>query len=198
MNQLTERRPLTREPARIAGEGPGALWASRPDAAWLALIPALVTLVVGGFGVNSRELWEDEYATYHAATISWGALGRLLRHLDLVHAVYYVFLRGWLALAGDSLLALRLPSLLAMAAAAAAVALLGRRLVNAWVGVAAGLTFALLPSVSRYAEEARSYALVTAGAAFATLLLLRAIDRPTGRRFGGYGAILTMIGLTHF
>src|SRR3954447_26080166 len=153
MTQLIEDRARIRVPARVAGEGPGALWASRPDAAWLALVPALVTLAVGSFGVSGRQMWEDEYATYHAATISWGALGRLLRHLDLVHAVYYVFLRGWLPLAGDSLLALRLPSLLAMAAAAAVVALLGRRLVNAWVGVAAGLTFALLPSVSRYAEE---------------------------------------------
>jgi mannosyltransferase len=198
MALLTERHAPNRAPARVASEGPGALWATRPDAAWLALVPALMTLVVGAFGLNSREMWEDEYATYHAATISWSALGRLLRHLDLVHAAYYVVLRGWIAVAGDSLLALRLPSLLAMAAAAAAVALLGRRLVNVWVGLTAGLVFALLPAVSRYAQEARSYALVTAGAALATLLLLRAIDRPTGRRFAGYGAVLVAVGLTHF
>ena len=51
-------------------------------------------------------------------------------------------------------------------------------------GLAAGLVFALVPSVSRFAQEIRFYALAVLIATLATLLLLRALDRPSARRAG--------------
>src|SRR5512142_1425057 len=97
--------PPEREPAAVHRgvhrRAPGRL------SAWLALLPMAVTLVVAYPGAANREMWEDEYATYHASTISWRALGRLLTHLDLVHSLYYMFMRGWIPMAGDSMLAMR-------------------------------------------------------------------------------------------
>ena len=58
MTLLTERHAPNRAPARIAGEGPGALWATRPDAAWLALVPALVTLFRNSGASNVTWLWD--------------------------------------------------------------------------------------------------------------------------------------------
>lgn len=172
--------------------------ASRTSGAWWALLPAVAALTIGYIGAGQRQMWEDEYATYHAVTISWPALGQLLRHIDLVHALYYLFMRAWMAICGDSLLALRTPSLLAIAASAACVAILGRRLVDTPTGVLAGLAFASLPAASRYAQEVRSYALVTFGATLGTVLLFRAMDRPNGRRWSGYAACMALVGLGHF
>ena len=79
-----------------------------------------------------------------------------------------------------------------MAVAAGLVAALGRRLVSPAAGLAAGLVFAVLPQVSLYAQDARSYAMVTALGAAGSYLLLRAIGAP-GRRRGwltGYAACL--------
>ena len=72
-----------------------------------------------------------------------------------------------------------------MAVAAGFLAALGRRLVSTRAGLAAGLVFAVLPSVTWYAQNARSYALVTALATIASYLLVRAMAAdPAG---GGAG-----------
>jgi mannosyltransferase len=162
-----------------------------------ALVPLLVVAVVGLTGADTREMWEDEYATYHAITISWSELGRLFTHMDLVHALYYVLMRGWHAIAGDSLTALRIPSIAALALTGAVLVLIGRRLVSTPVGVVAGLLFALIPAVSRYAHEVRSYALVTLLATASTWLLLRALEKPGGWRWAGYTVAAVLAGLVH-
>jgi mannosyltransferase len=166
--------------------------------AWFALLPPLVIAAVSLIGADQREMWEDEYATFHAITISWSALGRLFTHLDIVHVLYYVLMRGWIAIAGDSLMALRIPSIAALALTGAVVVLIGRRLVSTPVGVVAGLLLAVIPAVSRYAQEVRSYALVTLLATLSTYLLLRALEKPVGRRWSGYAAITALTGLVHF
>ena len=62
-----------------------------------------------------------------------------------------LLLHVWMAAFGDSADAMRAPSVLAMAGAAACVALIGRRLAGNRAGLLAGLVFALVPSVTRFA-----------------------------------------------
>ena len=81
-----------------------------------------------------------------------------------------------------------------MAAAAACVILAARRLGGARAGLLAGLVFALVPSVSRFAQEIRSYALEVLVATLATVLLLRCLDQPAVRRWAAYGACLAALG----
>jgi mannosyltransferase len=122
---------------------------------------------------------------------------KLLGNVDAVVAPYYLVLRLWIDCFGDSETSLRLPSALAMAATAALVAVLGRRLFDTGVGLTAGLIFAGLPSVTRYGQEARPYAFAVGFATLATLLLLRAMERPTWRRWIWYGGGLILAGLVH-
>lgn len=192
----TLSRPASTRPPIPAGPDRGR--EPSRQTAWLAVLPALAVAAVGLVGARTREMWEDEYATYHAITISWTDLGRLFTHLDIVHAAYYMLMRGWIAVAGDSLLALRVPSIAALALTAAVTVLIGRRLVSTPVGVVAGLLLAVVPAVSRYAQEVRSYALVTLLATLSTCLLLRALDRPSGRRWTLYVICTAFAGLVHF
>lgn len=187
MADLSDRR-ATRDAARL----PRGL---RTAAVWLA--PALLTLVVTGTGLTGAQLWRDELATWSAATRSVGDLFRLAGTIDAATGPYYLLMHGWVALAGDSVAALRLPSVLAMTGAAALTAVLGRRLVGARTGLLAGLLFALLPGTSRYAQEARPYALATLFAVLATLLLVEALRRPGWARWAGYAVALAALGLTH-
>ena len=170
----------------------------RPYTALFALVPALAALAVGITGAADREMWNNEYATWHAATLSMGHLRLLLANTDLVHSVYILFMKGWIHFLGDTPLMLRLPSVIAVSLAAGSTALLGRRLAGTPAGVVAGLLFALIPAVSRYAQEARSYAIVTLGVTGTMLLLLRALDRPSRWRWILYGAGLLLTGLVHF
>src|SRR6185437_5164508 len=104
----------------------------------------------------------------------------------------------------------------AMAVAAIAVAGIGRRLISRQAGLLAGLVFAALPEVSRYGQEARSYATVSALAAVASYLLVRVLNeappgespapggadgpgRPPDRRrwLIGYGAAVAVLGVVN-
>ncbi|MFJ6938642.1 glycosyltransferase family 39 protein [Streptomyces sp. NPDC101132] len=112
----------------------------------------------------------------------------MLDQVDLVHGLYYAFVHAVFAVFGEGLVALRLPSVLAVAAAAALLADVGARLAGPRAGLAAGLALALLPPVQRYAQEGRPYALVTAAAALATWLLVAGIRRPRARTWCAYAA----------
>ncbi|GIF95473.1 glycosyltransferase family 39 protein [Catellatospora citrea] len=161
-------------------------------------IPALVTLLVVLVGHDRRALWRDEYATWWAASLSTDQLQLLLSKVDAVFAPFYLFTRAWVALFGDSLTSLRLPSALAMAAAAGLIGALGRRLFSPGAGLVAGLLFALLPAVSRYGEEARPYAFALAFSVAGALALLRALEQPDRwRRWVPYALVVAAIGWSH-
>ncbi|MEV5721936.1 glycosyltransferase family 39 protein [Amycolatopsis mediterranei] len=110
-------------------------------------------------------------------------------------ADYYLLMWPIVHAFGTAEVVLRLHSALAMTAAAAGVAALGRRLHSPRAGLLAGLAFAVLPQVSRYGQEARSYAFVLACAVVAGYLLVRAVDEPRRRFFAGYGCALATLGL---
>ncbi|MFG2058297.1 glycosyltransferase family 39 protein [Micromonospora sp. NPDC048930] len=165
---------------------------------WLVwLPPTLLTLVITLAGIGHAQLWRDELATWSAATRPVRDLVRLAGTIDAATGPYYLFMHGWTALLGTSPAALRLPSALAMAAAAGLTARLGERLAGARVGLLAGLLLAVLPGTSRYGQEARPYALATLLAVLATLLLVDALGRPTWRRWTGYAVAAALLGLTH-
>jgi mannosyltransferase len=181
-----------RDFARAAGPPFGAMseWAMRVPWLW----PALLTAILGWYQLGRPELWRDELASWTFATRPLPDLVATARRVDANHLVYYLLLHYWTAAFGDSAVAMRSLSVLAMAGAAACVTLAGRRLAGTRAGLLAGLVFALVPSVSRFAQEMRSYALEVLVATLATLMLLRALDRPAVRRWAAYGACLAALG----
>src|SRR5258706_5358355 len=58
------------------------------------------------------------------------------------------------------------------------------------------MIFAIIPAVSRFAEEVRPYAMTVLAAVVATLLLLRAIEKPNRPRLIAYGLSITVLALT--
>jgi mannosyltransferase len=156
--------------------------------------PALLTLAFGFYQVGRPELWRDELASWSFASRPVPDLIAAARHTGATQLAYYLVLHVWMAAFGDSAAAMRAPSVLAMAGAAACVALIGRRLAGNRAGLLAGLAFALAPSVSRFAQEARFYAFAVLVATLATLLLLRALDRPSAPRWLAYAASLALLG----
>ncbi len=164
---------------------------------WYAVVPALVACVVGRWGLGAPSYWRDEAATIQAARFSLGGLVKLVRHVDVVHALYYAFMHFWIEAFGSGEVATRLPSLLGTVATAAGTALLGRRLAGSRVGLLAGLGVALSPTISEYTELARSYTLVMALAVLAAHLYLTATTTGRRRDFAIYSAGLELLGTAH-
>ncbi|MGW0911281.1 glycosyltransferase family 39 protein [Streptomyces sp. NPDC002784] len=163
-------------------------------------MPVALGLVLGLWGVRrGGSLWRDEAVTYDMARRPLSDLVGTLAHADAVHGLYYLLLHGLFRISGDldPLLVLRLPSVLAAAAAGGFVALLGQRLAGPRAGLLAGTVFALLPPVQRYAQEGRGYALVCALVAWASYLLLGAVRSGSRRAWAGYGAVLLTACLLH-
>ena len=135
---------------------------------WYALVPGLTTLLLGTWGIANASLWLDERFTLSAienglASHTWEA--PLLP--------YYALMAGWTgagSIVNDGWL--RALSVLAAAVGSVAVAITARRLLTVKAGLAAGMIYCLAPGVSRYAQEARPYALAAALVAVATLLLV--------------------------
>lgn len=200
----------TGEPTRRgAGAGAAGSPSSRADRTWfspvawlVALVPGVLGLITGGYHVGRPPVWGDEGVTKAMAARSVSQLLATMPHDDIVHGAYYLVVHTVETVAGSSApTVLRAPSVVAMAVAAAFTALIARRLATiagslypAATGLAAGVLFALLPAVIRYAQEARSYAIVTMLAAITTYLLLKAIE-DGGRWWIGYGAAAALTGL---
>ncbi|WP_307804961.1 glycosyltransferase family 39 protein [Streptomyces sp. VRA16 Mangrove soil] len=179
-----------RRRARDGADGPLA-------AALVLVLPTLVALVPILRGIGERQLWRDEHATWWAATLSVHDLSVLIRTIDVVFTPYYLCMHAWVAVAGDSPTALRIPGAAAMALSAGLLGLLGRRLFTTRVGLVAGLAFAVLPSVTRYGQEIRPYAFAVAAVLLSTLLLARALDRPTFKVWVGYTLSIPLVGWSH-
>ncbi|WP_051865007.1 glycosyltransferase family 39 protein [Streptosporangium roseum] len=151
----------------------------------------MLSLVLVLWGIGTPSFWRDESVSVMAATMSFDELWRLLDDIDAVHALYYLLLRPFAAFGGE--FAVRLPSALAVAGATFGIAAIGRKLATPQVGLLAGLVYAVLPMISRYGQEARSYALVSAVAVAATWVLLG--ERRS--RYAGYGLLVALLGWFH-
>lgn len=128
---------------------------SRPALVFAALV--LVAIVIRLVNLGGDSLWLDEAATVAVAS----------QDLDLVLAGegvvehppgYYALIHGILEV-DRSETAVRLPSVIASGLAVGVVFLLGRRLLNAWVGLAGAALLALAPIDVWYGQEARQPAL---------------------------------------
>ena len=176
---------------------------ARRMAGWAPpLIPGIVLLLADGYQLGRLSLWRDEAYTLDAIGRPLPRVFAMLAHTDAVNGAYYVLMHAWAEVAGSSPTALRLPSLLAMAVAAVVTAAIGRRLARAGrlpapaaTGAVAGLLFAAAPQVTRYAQDARAYGLVTMCATVATYLLLRALADGRWRWWAAYGAAIAAVGL---
>lgn len=182
-----------------------AIPSSRPPSPWPGRLswlvnrvwfwPALLTGVAGLYHVGRPELWRDELRSWSASSRGLGDLFHTLGNSDIAVTLYYLVLHFWMQVFGDSATSMRLPSVLGMAGSAAVTSLIGKRLYNQRVGITAGVTFAIIPAVTRFAQEVRPYALTILIATLSTLALLRMIEQPTRSRAVWYGLSITGLAL---
>ncbi|WP_432177919.1 glycosyltransferase family 39 protein [Streptomyces sp. NBC_00063] len=177
------------------GRTPRALPAAAP-AVTAVVLPGVVMLGLGLWGLDRGTIWRDEAATILVATRSLPQILHLLGNIDAVHGLYYVLIHFVLGGQTDAYL-IRLPSVLGATAAACLVAALGIRLARPRVGLWAGLLYAASPFTGYYAQEGRSYAIVAAGAAAATLMFVHCVRRPSWPAWAAYGALVTVTAWLH-
>jgi mannosyltransferase len=183
-------------PTNGAGRLRSLIGSAGPETLALALAAG-----VFGYQVAAPSPWRDEGATMVIAARPLGEIFELVRQLDLVHAAYYLLIHVVLladrsASLADAVPAVRLVSVVAASITAVVLVRIGRRLSSTAVGLGSALALVAAPLVTRYAQEARPYALVMLATSLATLALLRATSRPGSRlAWRLYAAALVLTAL---
>jgi mannosyltransferase len=130
--------------------------------------------------LDHQSLWNDEGNSLRLAERSIPDLIDASRR-DIHPPGYYILLKGWLLLTGDSESALRALSAFAGVITVACVYALGRALTSPGAGALAALLVAINSFSIYYAQEARMYALLALLATGSMLVFVRWLARPTWR-----------------
>ncbi len=143
-------------------------------------LTAVTVLVLGAFlirasSLDAQSLWRDEVDALRFATAPWTEmLGNFTRH-GWNGPLYYVLLRGWIALAGTSEYAMRFFSLMPGILSIPLVYVLGRRLFTSLTGLIAALLVTGSPYLVWYSQEVKMYTLVVALSLIAIYSLRRGL-----------------------
>ena len=150
------------------------------------LLAAGTAITLGLLFLGRKSIWVDESFSHEWSAKSF----RDQPNGD--HWLYYATLKSWRAIAGDSEFAMRLPSVFAAGLAAAALVLLGRRLLDPLSALLAGLLFATNPFIVTWSQQARGYTIFLLLTILATIALDRALVRPTVQRWALYAGLLAL------
>jgi len=194
-----------RDAETATGDGQGPSMAPRSAKAgprsWLvaALVAAVALLALTLRWIAAHEsLFGDELFTYFITTSH--SLSGLFDRYDMTEStppVFYVL--GWLSgKLGDPTVWIRLPSVLAGAAAVPVLYMLGTKLGRWRTGLLAAALIAVLPFAVFYGSEARAYGLLVFLLPLSTLAMLRALDERRGRWWALYWLAASLALYTHY
>jgi 4-amino-4-deoxy-L-arabinose transferase-like glycosyltransferase len=155
--------------------GPRPKAQGQPASDTLAFFILAAALVLRFWGLGDKNLWLDEAASWTVATSDWPEFWRVVT-LDIHPPLYYLLLKGWVAIFGDGVAAMRSLSAIASVAALWCAYLLARRFLPRPVALAVLGLLAISPHQLYYAQEARMYALATVAVLAGTLAWVRWID----------------------
>lgn len=161
---------------------------------FLVWVGVPLSLALPLLGAAQVAIWLDESATLWYTDLPPERFAdTVVNRQDAVHATYYVLVRAWRDVLGDSVFVARSLSVIAVAVAVAGIIVLARRLDGFWTGLWSGVALALLPFVADIGMQARSMAMSMAIATWATVALhsaLRARADRHRRAWVLYGASL--------
>jgi hypothetical protein len=162
----------------------------------VALVVAVAAGVVLRF-VAESPLWLDEALSVNIARLPLSDMFEALRR-DGAPPLYYVVLRGWMAVFGTSDFAVRSLSGVFGVVALPLAWIAGRRRGGRPVASAALLLLATSPFAIRYATETRMYSVVIVGVLAGYLLVRAALLAPRVMTLTGVAVVAGLLALTHY
>ena len=177
---------------RLTWEGAG--WLSR---LWWVPILALA-MALRFYHLTSAAIWGDEGSSL---LLSEYALADLWFHAahDVHPPLYFLLLRGWIEVFGDSIGSIRSLSAIPGVAVVGLGIWLTRQLSTRRAAVLAGILLALLPTAVRYSQEVRMYSLLGVWLLGATLALVYWVRQPERARYLAVYVLLMSAGFyTHY
>ena len=128
-------------------------------------LPTVLAALLAAYELTTRSLWLDEAASVAIASQHGAALWHAIDHDGGNMVAYYLLLHVLIALFGDGVAVIRIPSVVATATTVGLVSALGLRLFDRRVALSAGLLAAVSLPLVFWGQNARGYALMATFAA---------------------------------
>ncbi len=154
-------------------------------------------LAIRLLGLTDSCLWFDEIFSVHAAVQSWDSILWFVS-LDLIHPpLFYVLLKLWIGIGGESVLWLRLfPVIFSVIAIFPFLSLCRELKLGKWTQVVALFLLAINGSLIKYAQEVRMYSLLMCFSLFSIWLFARYFVR--GKSFIPLVIVNVLMVYTHY
>ena len=166
---------------------------------WFAAIVfiGLIYILLRLWHLTDLCLWFDEIFSIHAAEHDWQNLFRFVAQ-DLIHPpLFYVLLKIWIAIGGESLLWLRLFSVLFSTAALIPFYLFCRQLKLSFPVIASAFAFfAVNGALVKYAQEVRMYSVLLCLSLLSLWLFVRFFN--LGKSFALLTIVNVLLIYTHY
>lgn len=128
---------------------------------WLLVLGFIgVSMAIRLHGLSAANIWLDEANSWQVANLSWSNMMGELRGSP-VGPLYFILLKLWIGVAGDSAFALRAFSVVASAVLVAVVYALGANILSRRAALLAAALVALSPLELYFAQESRMYMLTS-------------------------------------
>jgi mannosyltransferase len=188
VNELSNRLAITR---RSSGD-------KLDLATWGApLALALVAFLLRVSYLDAQSLWRDEVDVLRFANQPAAQLLHNLAQIKYNGPLYYILMRGWLALTGESEFALRYLAACAGVLAVPLTGWIGQSLIGRRAAWLAALLVAVSPYMVWYSQEAKMYALVGALTLLAMACHLRALTTGRAGWWAGFVIAASLSFYTH-
>lgn len=184
---MASKRPRRPAPPDLHQRGAGLLVAGLTA---LAAVPSLLFL-------GRESLWLDEAYSVFVAWLPAGDFWDLITSSQANSGLYYVLLRGWVAL-GVGEAWVRLLSVVFAVASVPLCFAVGRRLFGPAVGLVAAALLAVNSFVIQFAQEARGYSLVLFLVLMSTYLFVRAVYEGGRGKWAAYVLVSASAAYAHF
>jgi mannosyltransferase len=162
-----------------------------------AAVATAVAAALDALFVGRKSFWEDEGSSWAFAQGSLSNLKHAVLHVDPNMTLYYGLLHLWLHVA-DSEGAIRALSGIFAVLTVPVIYLLGDRLFGPIAGALAAITFAVNAFVVEYAQEARSYSLVTLLVTLSSYFFVSELLHPSRWTRAAYVATSVLAMYAHF
>jgi mannosyltransferase len=169
----------------------------RQDWWWLAGALLLLAFALRIYRLDYQSLWRDETDALRFAQLPVSELLGTFTQGGWNGPLFFPLLRLWIAVAGQTEFGLRFFSLVGGVLVVPLTYVLGRRLGSRRLGILGSLLVAISPYLVWYSQEAKMYALLTAGALLSWYLYLRALDEGGWAVWVGYVVVTSLCMYLH-
>jgi mannosyltransferase len=170
----------------------------RPAPHWALLASiTLLAFYLRLHALGARSFWFDECVSAGIARLHWSQFFLALWNREANMSLYYALLHFWMWM-GTSESTLHGLSVLFSVATVPLIYLLAQGLFGHRAGFFAAWLFAINALSVRYAQEARSYALVVFLVVLATSLFVRNLQDPARAHWLAYGTVSALAVYAHF